>query len=217
MSAPKWTGPKWAALSAAALLTIAVAGCSGHSPSGTVSSSGTAGSGTTSSSGGGQPTGKGPSAADAAIAKVMGSSNDLRVLASSKGTLKSSTGSAAVVAEVLQVTSSAQATRVTWRLKSATSATANTKSFQFARPPLFDTRLLGVVDPQTKKTFHPYTLVPAGGDGTDTDCACSSLPDSVNATGTVMYAVLPALPTGVSTVNVSLPGFKTMTGVQVQS
>ncbi|HWC22386.1 MAG TPA: hypothetical protein VG502_08825 [Flexivirga sp.] len=118
---------------------------------------------------------------------------------------------------MLQVTTSPQATRVTWRLKSASSATANTKSFQFARPPLFDTRLLGLVNPQTKVTLHPYTSVPAGGNGMDNECACSSLPDSVNAKGTVLYAVLPALPAGASTVNVTLPGFKPMTGVKVTS
>lgn len=209
---------KFASVSAAALLVIAVAGCSDDSPSGGVSTPGGTTSGAAhSSSASGQSSAKGPSAADAAIAKVMGSSDDLPVLASSKGVLKSSTGSSTVVAEVLQVRSSSQATRITWRLKSASSATANTKSFQFARPPLFDTRLLGIVDPKTKKTFHPYTLVPAGGDGTDTDCACSSLPDSVNAKGVVLYAVLPALPSGTSSVNVTLPGFKAMPGVKVQS
>ncbi|MFC6708040.1 hypothetical protein [Flexivirga alba] len=204
-------------LSAASLLIVAVAGCSSDSPSGP-KSSGSSTSGSAPSSGGsGTSSTKGPSAADAAIAKVMGSSNDLPVLASSSGTLNTSTGSSAVVAEVLQVMTSDQATRVTWRLKSASSATANTKSFQFARPPLFDTRLLGLVNSQTKTTLHPYTSVPAGGNGMDNGCACSSLPDSVNSQGTILYAVLPALPTGATTVNVTLPGFKTMTGVKVTS
>lgn len=205
------------ALSAAAVLTLGIAGCSsGSSPDVTTSggsNSGTATSGVTSAS----PGSKGPSAADAAIAKVMGSSNDLPVLASSRGSLKSSAGSATVVAEVLQVMTSGQATRVTWRLKSASEATANTKSFQFARPPLFDTRLLGLVNPQTKTTLHPYTFVPSGGNGMDNGCACSALPDSVNATGAVLYAVLPPLPAGTTSVNVTLPGFKPMTGVQVTS
>lgn len=209
---------RFASWCAAALLTVAVAGCSKDSPSvRTSSGADTAGSAQSSGSASGASTTNGRSAADAAIAKVMGSSDDLPVLATSKGTLRTSTGSSAVVAEVLQVMSSPQATRVTWRLKSASSATANTKSFQFARPPLFDTRLLGLVNPQTKAALHPYTSVPAGGNGMDNSCACSSLPDSVNSTGAVLYAVLPALPSGTTTVNITLPGFKTMTGVQVAS
>lgn len=207
---------KAVALSAAAVLTLGIAGCSKGSSHG-AASSGNGSSGAVSSAAGSSGAARSTSAADAAIAKVMGSSNNLPVLASAGGTLKSSTGSSAVVAEVLQVMTAPQATRVTWRLKSASSATANTKSFQLARPPLFDTRLLGLVNPQTKVTLHPFTFVPDGGNGMDNGCACSSLPDSVNATGTVLYAVLPPLPAGTSSVNVTLPGFTTMTGVQVTS
>lgn len=206
-------------LSAAALLTLGVAGCSDDSPSTVTSSTVTSSAGSSSAAvpSSGTSSAKGPSAADAAIAKVMGSSDKLPVLATSRGSLKASGGSSTVVAEILQVMRSPQATRVTWRLKSASSTTANTKSFQFARPPLFDTRLLGLVDPKTKSTLHPYTFVPAGGNGLDNGCACSSLPDSVNAAGTVLYAVLPPLPVGTSSVNVTLPGFTTMTGVKVSS
>lgn len=203
----------------AALLSVAVSGCSGSSPSSSTSSSGSThdGSQSATSSAGGSGT-KGGSAADDAIAKVMGSSDKLPVLATSHGTLDAAVGSSSVVAEVLQVMTSPQATRVTWRLKSATADEADTKSYQLARPPLFDTRLLGVVDPKTKKTFHPYTYVPMSrDDGQDNACACSSLPDSVNDKGTVLFAVLPPLPTGTTSVNVTLPGFKTMTGVKVAS
>lgn len=208
------------ALSAMAVLTLGVAGCSDDSPSGVTSggsNSSSVGDAPTSAGSSAASSAKGPSAADAAIAKVMGSSNKLPVLASSRGSLKTSTGSSTVVAEVLQVMRSPQATRVIWRLKSASSATANTKSFQFARPPLFDTRLLGLVDARTKHTLHPYTFVPSGGNGMDNGCACSNFPDSVNTNGIVLYAVLPPLPADTSSVNVTLPGFKTMTGVRVTS
>lgn len=209
--------PRAVALSVMAVFALGVAGCSDDSPAGVTSAAGSTGATPTTSGSSAAPSGEGTSAADAAIAKVMGSSDKLPVLASGSGSLKTSTGSSAVVAEVLQVMSSPQATRVTWRLKSASSATANTKSFQLARPPLFDTRLLGLVDPRTKSTLHPYTFVPAGGNGMDNGCACSNLPDSVNATGTVLYAVLPPLPAGTSSVNVTLPGFKPMTDVRVTS
>jgi hypothetical protein len=195
-------------------LSVVVTGCSGGSSHKTTSSPGT-GSGSVSSSAGSSDGGK--SAADKAIAQVMGSTENLPALASSKGKLKTSSSTSPVVAEVLQVKNSSEATRVTWRLKSASGSSVDTKSFQFARPPLFDTRLLGVVDPASKKTYHPYTYIPASGDGSDTSCVCSDLPDSVNAKGAELYAVLPPLPSGVTTVNVTLPGFKAMTGVKVTS
>lgn len=221
MTGASITATRFASCAAAALLTIAVAGCSDDSPPVHSSSSGTPRSTRASAEPSGGSSGasaRGSSAADAAIAKVMGSSDKLPVLASSKGTLQTSTGSSAVIAEVLQVKASADATRVTWRLKSATSATADTKSFQLARPPLFDTRQLGVVDPKTKHALHPYTYVPVSGhDGQDNACACSDLPDSVNADGAVLYAVLPALPTGTTSVNVTLPGFHDLTDVRVGS
>ena len=197
---------------ATALVALSLAGCSSDSPAPVKSSSGSHGS--VSSSG---TSTSGRSAAEAAIAEVMGSGDNLPVLGTSHGTLEASSGKSSVIAEILQVKNSAQATQVTWRLKSASGATADTRSFQFARPPLFDTRLLGVVDPATKKIYHPYTYVPAQGDGSDTSCVCSELPNSVDTTGTVLYAVLPPLPSGTTTVNVTLPGFAAVTGVKVTS
>lgn len=147
----------------------------------------------------------------------MAASDNLPVLASAKGTITASGTQSQVTAEVLQVKDSPQATLVIWRLRSASSSPADTKSFQFARPPLFDTRLLGVVDPGSKKTYRPYTYVPAAGNGEDIACVCSTLPDSVDSSGTVMYAVLPPIPGGVATVNVTLPGFAAMNGVKVSS
>ncbi|WP_446665234.1 hypothetical protein [Flexivirga sp. B27] len=150
---------------------------------------------------------------DDAIAKVMASSADMPAIASSKGSLEAAVGTSSVRAEVLQVKSTAQATRVIWRLKSASGKSVATNTFQLSRPPLFDTRQLGIVDPKTKKTIHPFTY----GEPQDPGCVCSTLPDSVNGDGVVLYAVLPPLPSGTSLVNVTLPGFKTMTGVQLTS
>lgn len=196
-----------------ALVSLPLAGCSGDSPGPTPPPTGATGSASSTTS----VSSDARSAAQDAIAEVMGSSNDLPVAGSSTGSIEASSGRSSVTAEILQVKNTPQATQLTWRLKSAGGATADTRSFQFARPPLTDTRLLGVVDPQTKKTYHPYTYVPAQGDGSDTACVCSNLPSSVDRTGTVLYAVLPPLPAGATTVNVTLPGFPAVTGVRVTS
>jgi hypothetical protein len=153
-----------------------------------------------------------------AVAKVMADPKALPVLATSKGTIETGTGAgtSAVIAQVLEVRSEANSTLVVWRLKSATGGSVDTASFQLAYPPLMDTRLLGVVDPATKTTFRPYTYVPANGDGRDLDCACSTLPQSVDGSGQVLYALVPSLPKSVKKVEITIPGFATTKGISVE-
>jgi len=155
------------------------------------------------------------SAAKAAIARIMAAPADLPVLGTAKGTLTSSTGTTAVVAEILQVRADPDGTIVTWRIKSPTDQKARSSSFQLSRPPLDDTRLLGVVDPATHTTYRAYTYAPAQGDGSDTACLCSDLPTDVDGGGELMYALVPTLPDSVKTVDVTLPGFATVTGIGV--
>lgn len=178
--------------------------------------------------GGGAAAGGAPSAsasssgmpADQAAQKIMGTTQgDAKALASSRGTLDVTDKKSAVTAEILDIHAYQETTQVAWRLKNATGGAVDTASFQLARPPLFDTRQLGLVDTATSNTYRPFTFVPMGGvagdEGRDTSCVCGDLPDKTDATGGVLYAELPALPEGVTSVSVTIPGFKTMTGVPV--
>ena len=151
----------------------------------------------------------------AAAAKVMAGQKDHAVIASAKGTLESNGVASPVIAQVLDVRATATATVVTWRLKSASTSRGRVVSFQLARPPLTDTRLLGIVDTATDTTYRPYTYTPAKGNGEDLACACSTLPDYVDSIGEVLYAVMPPLPKSVAKVDVTLPGFDTMKAVAV--
>lgn len=150
-----------------------------------------------------------------AIAKMMARPGTPRVLGSASGTLDA-IGTSAVVAQVLQVRTGTASTLVVWRLKSASDARVSTKSFQLARPPLMDTRLLGLVDTATHTTYRPYTYIPAQGNGEDLGCACSEVPNDVDASGEILYAVVPPLPRSVAKVDVTLPGFDTMRKVPVE-
>ncbi|TWP35954.1 hypothetical protein [Leekyejoonella antrihumi] len=124
-----------------------------------------------------------------------------------------------MTAQILRIVRTSLSTTVVWRLKSTSGATVPTNSSQLSgAAPLFDTRQLALVDVEGNKTFYPYTYVPIGQPtGLDTKCLCSDLPDSVSGGGVVLYAMMPALPAGASTVNVSIPGFSTMKSVKVAS
>ncbi|WP_243063343.1 hypothetical protein [Humibacter sp. RRB41] len=182
--------------SAATVAALALCGCTAASPSST-----------------GTPTAAADSelSSKEAAAKVMATPKPLPVLATAKGTLEANGTASPVVAEVLRIHATATSTVVTWRLKSASDAKVRTASFQLAYPPLMDTRLLGIVDAATHTTYRPYTYVPAQGNGDDLACACSTLPDYVDATGEVMYGVVPPLPASVTKADVTLPGFSTVT------
>jgi hypothetical protein len=181
--------------SSAAIAVLALCGCTASSPSST-------GTPTT--------TVRAQLSPKDAAAKVMATPKPLPVLATAKGTLEANGAASPVVAQVLRIHAITTSTVVTWRLKSASDAKVRTASFQLAHPPLMDTRLLGIVDAATHTTYRPFTYFPAQGNGDDLECACSKLPDDVDATGEVMYAVVPPLPASVTKVDVTLPGFATV-------
>lgn len=153
-------------------------------------------------------------ASDAAAA-IMATPDALPVLGRAHGTIDVLDKKSPVVAEVLQVRATPSNTHVVWRLKSATTSKVDTFSFQFASAPLADTRLLGIVDPTTRTTYRPYTYAPAKGNGNDNACTCSDLPAGVDENGEILDAVVPPLPASVTTVNVTMPGFATITHVPV--
>jgi hypothetical protein len=152
-----------------------------------------------------------------AIKKIMAKGSAFPVLGTSDGTLNGpGEQPVKLVTEVLQVRASQEQTLVVWRLKSATDQTVLTTSFQLAHPPLTDTRLLGIVDPKTKTTYRPYTYVPIVGNGEDSSCLCSKLPEQIDGSGEILYAVVPPLPKAVKSVDVTLPGFETISGIRVE-
>ncbi|TWP35953.1 hypothetical protein [Leekyejoonella antrihumi] len=102
--------------------------------------------------------------------------------------------------------------------KPSPNPTLPTSSYQLAYGPLSDTRLFSLVDAAHGKTYYPLTYAPVGqAFNTPIRCLCSDLPSSVDGTGQVLYAVLPALPDGTTSVNVAIPGFTTMKSVKVTS
>ncbi|GAB3614212.1 hypothetical protein [Humibacter ginsengisoli] len=190
-------------VAAAAALVLALCGCTGPThPSSTTSATPSAGATEL--------------PVKDAIAKIMANGKDLPVLGTSNGTINGPGDQPAkVVAQVLQVSATSDATLVVWRLGSATHQTVSTTSIQLSHPPLFDTRLLGVVDPRAKITYRPYTYVPIQGNGEDNSCLCSDLPSQVDGEGELLYAVVPPLPSSVKSVDLTLPGFADIKGIKV--
>jgi hypothetical protein len=156
--------------------------------------------------------------AKAVIKKIMASSDKAKAIASAKGTIDAggATTASAVVADVLKVDRMPDSTVLTWRLKSADGGTVPTNSFQLSKPPFLDTRYVGLIDASTKKTYFAYTYAPAKQvDGADTACLCSGIPDHVGGDGTEMHSVMPPLPSSLTAVDVTIPGFDAITGVKV--
>jgi hypothetical protein len=191
--------------SAATAMVLALCACSAPSPSST-----------TSATPGGTASDPQQLSAKDAVTKIMATPKTPKVLGAARGTLEAATGTSSVVAQVLRVQAGPASTLVVWRLKSASNARVESKSFQLARPPLMDTRLLGLVDTATNTTYRPYTYIPAQGNGDDLGCACSDLPDDVDANGDVLYAIVAPLPRSVTTVDVTLPGFDTMKKIPIE-
>lgn len=155
--------------------------------------------------------------AKTAIKKIMASSDTAKAIASAKGTIAAGGQDApsAVVAEILQVEALPDSTELVWRLKSANGDTVATNSFQLSKPPFLSTRYVGLIDAAAKKTYFPYTYAPAKADGADNACLCSGIPDEVGGKGTVLYSVMPPLPSSLATVDVTIPGFDPITDVKV--
>lgn len=156
--------------------------------------------------------------AKAATKKIMASSDKAKAIASANGSIDAggATTASAVVADILKIDRLPDSTVLTWRLKSASGGTVPTNSFQLSKPPFLDTRYVGLVDASTKKTYFAYTYAPANqSDGQDVACLCSHIPDEVGGDGTVLTAVTPPLPASVDTVDVTIPGFDTITDVTV--
>lgn len=153
-----------------------------------------------------------------AIAKIMATGDTVKAIASANGTIAAGGQDtpSAVVADILKVEALPDSTVLTWRLKSANGEAAATNSFQVSKPPFLDTRYIGLVDGSTKKIYYAYTYAPANAaDGADNGCLCSGIPDEVGTPGTVLHSVMPPLPSSLTTVDVTIPGFEAITGVTV--
>lgn len=152
----------------------------------------------------------------AAIRKIMSTSIGGRAIATARGTLAGPSKTVRVIAQVLAIHRGHDSTVLIWLLKSASGKEVRTSSFQLAHPPLLDTRLVSLVDRRAGRSYYPYTYVPyQQPGGQDTGCLCSDVPASTDGHGTVLYAVMPALPTGTTSVDVTIPGFTTMKAVPV--
>lgn len=207
---------RWRALAVSvAVVSVGLTGCSG----------GGASTSSPSASGSSAATGKGPStpssqgsSVHAVVKRIMSTTDGGAPIATAKGRMEGVGKDVPMIAQVLAIRSTADATVLVWKLKSGTGGKVVTSSSRLSHPPLFDTRLLSIVDGSDGKTYYPYTYVPEGqGFGSDTGCLCSDVPYSTNTEGTVMHAVLPPLPAGTDSVSVKIPGFATMRSVKVSS
>ncbi|MCQ9385558.1 hypothetical protein [Brevibacterium moorei] len=206
--------PVLIALGAAAVLGACSGGATpGGDGAGSHGAPGGAGSGATSP---GAPGAAGTLPAEQAAQQIMGSQEETDSAGLGAGTLDAASGPVKVGAEAVSVQTDAQETRVTWRLKNLAHGTVDTGSFQLARPPLMDTRALGLADAGGGRVYHPYTYVPVNSiGGEDTACVCSELPERTNDSGQLLYAELPPLPESVHTVTLTLPGFASVKNVPV--
>ena len=140
-----------------------------------------------------------------------------KAIASAQGTIDNSADGTKLEAkaEVLSVTATKTTTELVWRLSTADGSTVDLNSSQMSQVPWNGTRLIGLEVPATKTTYHPYTMVPPrSADGRASECVCSDLEVlGLDATGRRMYASMPPLPSGVTTVTVTIPGFPDMTDV----
>lgn len=135
-------------------------------------------------------------------------------VATVRGPLAVPSGSASVEVDVLAVRASAETTLLRWRLRSATGQTQQVFTSSLARPNVFDTRAVALVDAAGNQRLEPFTYIPQLKTD-DLRCACSPIPKSVSAAGVQMYALFPPLAANATTVDVVIPGLPTAEKVAV--
>jgi hypothetical protein len=198
-TAAAWT--TWIAWAGVVLVVALLTSCSGDD---TRDSSATPGSGASSA------TSTGPSAAEKLTQQLLGTTSDDPAIGSASGTVEINGQPSQLVADVVEVRAGAQTTLLRWRLKSASGSAARALGFWLSEPPLFDSRGITILDRPGNHALSPFTY-----NKDDHDCVCSRLPGSVDGDGEPMYALYPPLDASTSTVDITLPGFSTITGVPV--
>ncbi|GAA4483013.1 hypothetical protein GCM10023171_13930 [Microbacterium panaciterrae] len=117
--------------------------------------------------------------------------------------------------DVESVRSLADSTLLTWRLSTVSGAQEKVSTFQFAVAPHLDTRNVALVVDGGATTLRPYTFRYQNDPSQPTSCLCATIPSASDGTGLQLNALMPALPAGTKTVDVSFPGFDVMKGVPV--
>jgi hypothetical protein len=121
-----------------------------------------------------------------------------------------------VTIDVVALDALPDSTMLELRIATASGEEARINSFQFAVTPFQDTRNIGLVDATSGKTYRPYTYPNARDvSGQNTGCLCDTLPDSSDGTGVLVSMIMPPLPDGTDSVDVTIPGIKTMKDVPV--
>ncbi|MGN8025998.1 hypothetical protein [Microbacterium sp. 22242] len=184
-------------VAAAAALSIALAGCTSSpapKPSPTASGSSTL------------------SAADVA-AKIAAAKPSTASIAHVTGTL--ATSGVGVRIDVEQVRALADSTMIVWRLSTASGTKQDVSTFQFAVAPDTDGRNIALSVGGGATTVRPYTFRYQNRTGQGSSCLCGDIGPDTDGTGQQLYALMPPLPAGTKTVDVSMPGFDVMKDVPV--
>ena len=123
---------------------------------------------------------------------------------------------AALTAEIIEVRANGQTTLLHWRIKSTDGGPVrpygNWASGSGASGT--DTDELVLVDASGNQRLKPYKTEPQDGLGT-TSCICSQTPRDTNGIGVDLYASYPALSPKSTTVDIAIPQFPVIKGVQV--
>ncbi|MBS1672398.1 MAG: hypothetical protein JSS74_00335 [Actinobacteria bacterium] len=146
--------------------------------------------------------------------KIAGTEFSTASLAHVDGTIAAAGTQVKVRLDVEEVRALADSTMLTWRLSSASGQQEDVTSFQFAVAPDLDTRNVAVLFDGGDRTLRPYTYRYRNVQDQGSVCLCATIAKT-DGTGVQLSALLPALPDGTKTVDVSMPGFDVMKGVPV--
>jgi len=117
--------------------------------------------------------------------------------------------------DVEEIRALKDSTLLRWRLSTTSGSKQQVTTFQFAVEPNYDTRNVALVADGGRTTLRPYTYRYQNVSGQGSSCLCGSPGPDADGTGQQLYALMPALPAGTRSVDLSFPGFSPMKDVPV--
>ena len=149
------------------------------------------------------------------VKKIAETKPSTASIAHADGVVRAPGAEAEVRIDVEEIRALPDSTVLSWRLSTASGSKQNVSTFQFSVAPHLDTRNIALVASGGDVTLRPYTFRDQNDPQQPAACLCGTPGADTDGTGQQLFALLPALPDGTRTVDVSMPGFDIMKAVPV--